>query len=69
MNLKLIHASPAQQKAAFNVVYPKLVALTHQYVPPFFQWQVQQKLHDPNTQAQIMQIIDEALDAAENTNG
>ncbi len=63
-NLKLVHSSAAQQQAAFNALYPELVAAVQQYVPAFFQYQVMQGLGKPETRAKIMQMVDDALDAA-----
>ncbi len=62
--LKLVHSTEAQQQAAFNALYPELVAAVQQYVPAFFQYQVMQGLKTPETKAKIMKMIDDALDAA-----
>jgi Mg/Co/Ni transporter MgtE len=62
-NLK--SASHAEQAAALAAVMPDIRRLIGEYVPYMFQYQILQKLEDPATKAQILAVIDDALNAAE----
>lgn len=63
--LKLVHATAAQQKAAWNVIFPWLQTLAQQ-VPWPMTYQAEQELQKPERQQQMMAKLDEALDAALN---
>jgi hypothetical protein len=71
MNLKLTKATDAQKKAAFDKVYPELVKLAEAYADqvhvPFVNVRamIDEKLRDPVIIHQMMQVIDDAVDAAE----
>ena len=69
--LKLAHGTTEQKEAAFKVVFPKILDLARFYAKqvnvPFVN--VEQmaiaKLTSPEAKAQMMEIIDAAIDAAE----
>ena len=69
--MKLGSASVAQQNAAFNVVYPELLAMAKQLTEnlsiPFVNVQaiVEQNLQSTASRAKIVKLIDDALNAAE----
>jgi hypothetical protein len=58
-------ATIAQQNAAFDKVFPEIEILIEQYVPPFFQSAVIEKLHSPQGRALILKLIVDGLNAAE----
>ncbi len=62
--LRLSTASPAEQTAAFNVVYWDLVELIKD-LPGVAQGMATNKLNSVEGRARIMQVIDDALAAAE----
>jgi ribosomal protein L20A (L18A) len=70
MALKLAQATEAQKQAAFDKVYPELVNLAKVYGErvniPFVNVEemVMEKLRDPAVKQQMMEIIDDAVDAA-----
>lgn len=71
MKLKLAQASDAQKEAAFKVVFPEILDLARYYARqvnvPFVNVErlAMEKLNTPEAKAQIMKILDDAIDAAE----
>lgn len=66
MALKLRHATDKQKQAAYDEIYPELQQVVADYVPPFFQNQILEKLETDEVKKRIMQVIDDGLEAAEN---
>jgi hypothetical protein len=62
--MRLGTSSPAEQDAAFRVVYWDLIALVKQ-LPEIVQQQALDKLNSTDGRAQIIKVIDDALDAAD----
>lgn len=61
--IKLKHATVDERNAAFNVVYRRLDGLIGHL--PFFQDQARAKLRSPEGRQEVLDGIDEALDAVE----
>ncbi len=62
--MRLRSASQAEQDAAFRVVYWDLVALVKE-LPGIAQGPATEKLNSVDGRAQVIRVIDDALDAAE----
>lgn len=68
---KLAQGTDAMKEAAFKVVYPELIALAQHYSRevhvPFVDVErmAMEKLSTPEAKQQIMEVIDDAIDAAE----
>ena len=69
---KLIHASAAQKQAALDKVMPELMAIVEQYASQFnipfvdVRTMLVNGLKRPDVQQKIAQVVDDALEAAEN---
>ncbi len=64
--LNLKEATIEQQNAAFDKIYPELVQLIRQYIPFFVQGQVIGKLQSEQGRKLLIQLIHDAIEAAEN---
>jgi hypothetical protein len=60
-----IFVSDNKINAAFDVVKRDLTEIIEEYIPPFFQPNVFQKLQEPETIRRICKVIDDAIEAAE----
>jgi hypothetical protein len=63
-SMRLASASPAEQNAAFNVVYWDLVALVKE-LPGIAQGAATDKLNSADGRAHILKVLNDAFDAAE----
>ncbi len=63
--MRLGTASIAKQNAAFNVIFPEVRQMINDYVPPFFQSAVLEKLNSPQGRSLLVRLIDDGLEAAE----
>ncbi len=66
MPVNFKEATPEQQNAAFDKVYPELLELIKQYIPALFQWQVITRLQSPDGRKLLIRLIHDAIEAAEN---
>ncbi len=60
-----VKASPAERDAAFDVVYKRAEKLIDDWIPWLFQSQARNELNSPKGRKTVLEVIDEALDAAD----
>ena len=67
MSVRLSEASVEELNAAFDAVQDKIELLIANFIPSFFKRQAMEELHSPRGKALLLDAVDAAIDAVEET--